>query len=83
MSLVFFLIYISKIFNVLIENKAAVTFLSFVNDLGFIVSSTLVKEISQTLSIVASTVLYWDSINMVTYNISKTETMLFFKLHCQ
>ena len=57
-SLVFFLIYINGVFDVVVENNPAIISLSFVDDLGFIVSDTLVKEISQTLSTIASTVLY-------------------------
>ena len=83
MSPVFFLIYISGVFDVVAENNLAVTSLSFVDDLGFIVSGISIKEISQTLGIVASTILHWGSINAVTYDISKTEAVLFSKSHCQ
>ena len=78
-SPVLFLIYISGIFNAVAENNPTVTSLSFVDDLGFIVSSNSVKEISQTLGTMASTVLYWGSINVVTYDTSETEAVLFFK----
>ena len=57
-SPVLFLIYISGVFDAVAENNPGVTSLSFVDDLGFIVSGTSVKEISQTLGTVASTVLY-------------------------
>ena len=78
----FFLIYISGVFDAVAENNPAVTSLSFVDDFKFIVSGTSVKKISQTLDIIASIVLYWGSINVITYDISKTEVLLFFKSHC-
>lgn len=52
------LLYISKVFDTITENNLAVISLSFVNDLEFIASDTLIKEISQILDIVASTVFY-------------------------
>ena len=82
-SPIFFLIYISGVFNVVAENNPTIISLSFVDNLRFIVSSTFVKEISQTLDIMASTILHLGSINVITYDTSKTEIVLFFKSHCQ
>ena len=52
-----FLIYISGVFEAVIKNNLTVTYLSFVDDLGFIASRTLIQEISKTLKIVALSVL--------------------------
>ena len=82
-SPVLFLIYISGVFDAVAKNNPAVISLSFVDDLGFIVSGTSIKEISQTLGTMASTILYWGSINVVTYDTSKTEAVLFSKSYCQ
>ena len=57
-SSILFLIYISGVFDIVIENNPAVISLSFVNNLGFIASSSSVKEISQTLEKIVFTVLY-------------------------
>lgn len=83
MSPILFWIYISRVFDVIEENNPAVIYLSFINNLGFIVFGTPVKEISQALDIEAFTVLHWDSINAVIYDTSKTETVLFSKSYCQ
>lgn len=82
-SLILFLIYISRIYDVIEENNPTVTSLLFVDDLGFIASSNSIKEISQALGKVASTVLHWGSINAVTYDTSKTKSVLFSKSHHQ
>lgn len=55
---IFFLIYISRVFNAVRKNNPAVTFLSFVNIIRFIVSDILVKNIFQALGTVASIVLH-------------------------
>lgn len=55
--------------------------LSFVNDFGFIASSSLVKKIIKTLESITKAVLDWERLNAITYNISKIETVLFSKLH--
>lgn len=79
---IFFLIYISRLFDEVEENNSEVTFL-LLEDLGFIAFGTLVTEIFQVLDIVASTVLHWGSINVIIYDTSKTEAMPFFRSHCQ
>ena len=81
--LILFLIYISRVFEAVIENNPTVTSLSFVNDLGFIASGTSVQKISKTLEIVALSVFRWGLTNVVTYDTSKTEAVSFSKLHRQ
>lgn len=55
--LILFLVYISGVFDSVLEACLLVTFLSFVNDLGFIASRFLVKNIARILEKVAKTVL--------------------------
>lgn len=65
-SPILFLIYSSKVFNIVTENNLTVISLSFVDDLRFISSSKFFKQITQTLGIVAITILDWVSKNAVT-----------------
>ena len=55
------------------------TSLSFVDDLGFIASGNSVKEIVKALEKVAKEVIEWGRLNAVTYDMSKTEAVLFSK----
>ncbi len=82
-SPIFFLIYISGVFNKVVETSPLVTSLSFVDDLGFIASGSSVKEVVKSLEEVAHTVLEWGLLNAVTYDTSKTEAVLFSKSHQQ
>ena len=60
-----------------------VTSLSFVDDLGFIASGSSVKEVVKALGNVAQAVLELGGLNAVTYDVSKTEAVLFSKSHRQ
>ena len=60
-----------------------VTSPSFIDDLGFITSGNSVKKIVRALEKVAKKVIEWGRVNVVTYNTSKTETVLFSKSHRQ
>ena len=80
---ILFLIYISGVFNKVSEKSPLVISLSFVDDLGFIASGSSVKELVKTLENVAKVVLEWGRLNAVTYDISKTEAVLFPKSHRQ
>lgn len=80
---ILFLIYISGVFNKVLETNPLVTSLSFVDDLGFIASGSLVKEIVKTLEKVAKTVLEWGTLNAVIYDTPKTKAVFFSKLHRQ
>ena len=82
-SPILFLIYISGVFDIVTENNPTVTSLSFVDNLGFIASSSSVKEISQTIEKLVFTVLHWGSTNAIIYDISKTKAVLFSKSHRQ
>lgn len=82
-SPILFLIYISKVFIKVIENRSLVIFVSFIDDLGFIVSGSSVKEIVKALEKVAKEIIKWGRLNAVTYNTSKTEALLFSKSYWQ
>ena len=78
---IFFLIYISRVFNKVSETNPSVTSLFFINDLGFIALGSLVKGVVKTLEKVAQEEIQEGTQNVVTYDISKTEAVLFFKSH--
>ena len=80
---ILFLIYISEVFDKVSEANLLVKMLSFINDLGFIASVSSVKEVVKTLEEVTQTVLECGMLNVVTYDTSKTEVVLFSKLHRQ
>lgn len=80
-SPIIFLVYISGVFEKVSVSHPAISALSFVDDLGFIASGYLVKELAKTLGQVATVVLDWGKSNAVTYDIAKTEAVLFSKSH--
>ena len=80
-SPILFLIYINGVFDKVTKSSSLVTSLSFIDDLGLIASSSSVKEVAKALEKVAKTVLEWGTLNTVTYDISKTEVVLFSKSH--
>lgn len=55
--LIFFLIYINKVFNKILETSSLVMSLSFIDDLEFIISGNLVKKVEKFLKEVAYTIL--------------------------
>ena len=65
------------------ESHPGITSLSFVDDLGFIASGYSVKEFAKTLGQIAKVVLESGRSNAVTYDIAKTEAVLFSKAHRQ
>lgn len=82
-SPILFLIYISGVFDKVLEISPLVPSLSFVDDLGFRAFGSSVKEVVELLENVAKTVLKWGRLNAVTYDISKTDAVLFSKSHRQ
>ena len=82
-SPILFLVYISGVFEKVTESCPAIISLSFVDDLGFIASGHSVKELAKILGRVATIVLEWGKQNAVTYDIAKTEAVLFSKSHRQ
>lgn len=74
---ILFLIYISGVFDKVTETSPFVTSLSFIDDLGFIASGSSVKKEVKALEKIAKTVLECGALNAVTYDMSKTEAVLF------
>lgn len=81
MSSIFFLIYISGVFNKVSDTSFLVTSFSFINDLGFIILANSVKEIVKTFKKITKEMMEWGRLNAVTYNISKTKAIFFSKSH--
>lgn len=82
-SPILFLIYVSGVFEEVTKTCPLATALSFIDDLGFIVSGSSVKEMGKALEQVAKTVIEWGAQNAVTYDTSKTEAILFSKARRQ
>ena len=78
-SPILFLIYISGVFFQVESQLPQITCLSFVDDLGFLVAGHSVYEIRKTLEKVGKIALNWAASHAVTYDISKTEAVLFSK----
>lgn len=75
------MIYICRVFNHITESHPGISSLLFMNDLGFIASRCLVKELAYTFGQVAKVILKWEKFNAVTYNIVRTKAVFFSKLH--
>ena len=82
-SPILFLIYISEVFNKVIEVNPHIMSLSFVDNSGYISSSHSIKDIVKAFEKVAQTVVEWGNANAVTYDIAKTEAVIFSRSHCQ
>ncbi len=67
------------IFSEIKSRLPQVTCLSFMDDLGFIAAGNSIIEIKKILEKAGKITLSWGTRNAVTYDISKTEAMLFFK----
>ena len=78
-SPILFLIYISGVFLEIESRLPQVTCLSFMDHLGFLAAGNSAIEIKKTLEKTGKIVLNWGMRNAVTYDIGKTEAMLFFK----
>lgn len=57
--------------------------LLFVDNLGFIASGHSIKDIVKVLEKVAQAAVEWGNANAVTYDIAKTEAVIFSRSHCQ
>lgn len=65
------------------KTSLLITLLFFVNNLGFIALSSLVKKMIKVLKKITKKILTWEMLNAVTYNMSKIEAVLFSRSHCQ
>ena len=82
-SPILFLIYISGVFSVVEKQLLNVTCVSFVDDLGFITADRSISKIAKTVEKAGHIVLEWGANNAVTYDMSKTEAILFSKARRQ
>ena len=57
--------------------------MSFIDDLGFLTADQLVNKIAKILEKVGRIAIEWGANNVVTYNTSKTEAVLFSKARRQ
>lgn len=76
-SPILFLIYISGVFEAVKEKVPEIISLSFMDDLGFLASGNSIQEVASSLEKTGETVLRWGLSNAVTYDIAKTEVILF------
>lgn len=74
-----FLTYISSVFEQIKARLPHVTSLSFMDDHTFLAAGLSVTEITKTLEKEGKIALHWGESNAVTYDISKTEAILFSK----
>ena len=79
-SPILFLVYISGVFDEVAKASPSVTSLSFIDDLGFIASGSSVKKVAKAFEKNAKIVLEWETFNAVTYDTSRKEADLFFKV---
>ena len=82
-SPILFLIYISGVFLEMESRLPQVTCLSFMDDLGFLAAGNSAIDIKKTLEKAGKFFLNWGMRNAVTYDIGKTEAMLFSKARKQ
>ena len=79
-SSILFLIYLSEMFTEMKKTTSEIIFLSFVNDLRFIVEEESATKIVTTLKTVSKAVIQWDLKNAISYDVNKTEAVLFIKI---
>ena len=72
-------IYLSNIFKKIDQENLDTTTLSFVNDINFLIFGKTVEDIQKVLTETRDLAVNWDLINNVTFNIKKTEVILFSK----
>ena len=78
---IIFLIYMSKLFKKVIKTCFLITYLSFIDNLGFINLSNFIKKVEKAFEKVVGVVIEWKIQNAIIYDISITEVILFSKVH--
>lgn len=71
--------YLSGIFDKIEQENLDITALSFVDDISFLAPEKTVKDIQKVLTKAGDLAVKWGLINNVTFNIQKTEVVLFTK----
>ena len=77
MSPILFLIYINGLFDTVKEESPETISLFFMDDLRFLANGNLIQEVAASLEKTRETVIRWGLSNAVTYDIAKTEDILF------
>lgn len=80
-SLILFLIYIKKIFSQIKEKLLSIMYISFIDILSFLISGNFISIMAKLIKKASKIVLEWGANNLVTYNMSKTEVVLFSKAY--
>ena len=78
-SPILFFIYISRVFLEIESRLPQITYLSFTDDLGFLVAGNSAIKIQKLLEKARKFTLDKEIRNAVIYDINRTKTMLFFK----
>lgn len=79
-SLILFLIYISKVFDAVSVILPNTTSVSFMSNWRFLASRNLVQKLATSLEKIRIIILNWGLDNAVLYNIAKTMAILFIKI---
>jgi hypothetical protein len=77
-SLILFIIYLNGIFKI-IKAKILIKTLSFMDDISFLISKNLIQKVSEILKTAEKEIISWELTNNVSFEINKTETILFTK----
>lgn len=78
-SPILLLIYISRVFDRVSVTSPKTTSVSFMDDLGFLDSGNSIQEVATNLEKTGKVVLRWGLANAVTFDIAKTQAILFTK----
>ena len=78
-SPILFIIYLSGIFEKIEEQNLEITALSFADDIGFLAPGKTVKDIQDALTKAGEQAIAWGLTNNVTFDVDKTEAVLFTK----
>ena len=78
-SPILFIIYLSGIFNKIEEQNPEITALSFADDIAFLAPGKTVKDIQDALANAGEQAIAWGLTNNVTFDVDKTEAVLFTK----
>ena len=83
MSPILFLIYISGMFSQIEEKLSGITYVSFVNNLGFLRSGHSISIVGKLLEKTGKIAPKWGANNLISYDKNKIEAMLLSKVHHQ
>ena len=71
--------YLSNIFKTIEQENPDITVLSFADDIDFLAPGKTVEDIQKALTEAGDLAIKWDLLNNVTFDIKKTEVILFTK----